>query len=128
MKTINFLDFAVDFPGVAVDFLSSSVAAVWRILKTSVAAVWRVRGAKSMENVGYFEKRKAKTLETSNEMHLGRAKCEPQALREIQNVCGCSLARPRCDWFGVFHYFTYNRSQLGNFRVSKSMVFLMKNQ
>ena len=63
MKTINFINFAMDFVGVAVDFLSSFVAAVWRIFKTSVAAVWRVRGAKTMENVDYFEKRKAKTLE-----------------------------------------------------------------
>ena len=44
MKTINFLDFAMDLVGVAVDFLSSFVDAVWRIFKTSVAAVWRVRG------------------------------------------------------------------------------------
>ena len=45
MKTINFLKFAIDFGSVAVDFLASFVAAVWRIFKTSVAAVWRVRGA-----------------------------------------------------------------------------------
>ena len=44
--------FAMGFLGVAVDFRSSFVA-----------AVWRVRGAKTMENVDYFEKRKAKTLE-----------------------------------------------------------------
>ena len=44
----------MDFVGVAVHFLSSFVAAVWRILKTSVAAVWRVRSAKTMENVDYF--------------------------------------------------------------------------
>ena len=51
VKTINFLNFAMDFVGVAVDFLSSFVAAVWRIFKTSVAAVWRVQSAKTMENV-----------------------------------------------------------------------------
>ena len=65
MKTINFLDFAMDFRGVVVNLLSLSVAAVWRILKASVAAVWRIRGAETMENVDYFEKRKAKTLENT---------------------------------------------------------------
>ena len=60
-----------------------------------------------------YENPYPQTWKTSSQMRVGSAKLEPQALWKNQNVCGSSLARPRCIWLDVFHYFIKKRLWLG---------------